>query len=212
MLRTTLIAGGVPQQTLDILANTSIPKFTSDRSPPDGPRITDSPHTASPSPRLDEKTLTRNQRTRLIDNQLSHNIFGDRTPSNSQSASLNPDSYAFDYEDRQTSVSFGGKACPVQESNEMGAKFENNRDRRSVILRGILERTTLKDLTDVIRGGQVLNLFIRPRARTAVVTFVEATAAETFFNYARHSYMFILGKRVSLQSPAGGLHTESHSG
>lgn len=71
-----------------------------------------------------------------------------------------------------------------------------NRDDRSVVLKGISPFTTMADVLAVIRGGAILNIFLRPQQRTAHVAFVEYNAAEKFLIHSKRIDTYIKGKRV----------------
>lgn len=74
--------------------------------------------------------------------------------------------------------------------------FDVNREDRSVVLKGISPFTTLADVLAVIRGGAVLNLYLRPQQRTAHVTFVDPNAAENFLIHSKRIDIYVRGKRV----------------
>lgn len=76
--------------------------------------------------------------------------------------------------------------------------YENNHKDRSIVLRGLSAFTTLADIANVIRGGHVLNMFLRSRDRTAHVSFVDAIAAEKFIIHSKRSDLYIKGKRVCI--------------
>jgi len=65
------------------------------------------------------------------------------------------------------------------------------------VLKGLPPLTTLADITEVVRGGMLLNVFLRPRDRTAHVTFVQPTAAERFLIHSQRNDLYIKGKRVT---------------
>ncbi|KAL9106163.1 MAG: hypothetical protein Q9227_008755 [Pyrenula ochraceoflavens] len=70
-----------------------------------------------------------------------------------------------------------------------------NHDGRGVFIKGLSEQTTLKDIAKAIRGGAVLNMYLRSRDRSAHVVFVEPHAADAFYTYSRRNDIYILGKR-----------------
>lgn len=69
---------------------------------------------------------------------------------------------------------------------------------RSVVLEGLPKSASLLDVTKVIRGGMVLNLFLRRQHGTAHVAFVEPEAAERFIIYAKKNEIVIKGKAVKV--------------
>ena len=101
-------------------------------------------------------------------------------------------------EDEVSSVTSAGAALFADHIEDRSQPFENNHDQRSLVFKGISNRTTLADLARVIRGGQILNFFIRPQERQAHVSFVSAEAAEAFYLYSKRSDIYVLDKRVCL--------------
>jgi len=75
--------------------------------------------------------------------------------------------------------------------------WETNREDRSVVFRGLSPFTTLADIVRVVRGGPVLNMFVRAKDRIAHVAFVDTFAAEKFLIQSKRSDIYVKGKRVS---------------
>lgn len=59
---------------------------------------------------------------------------------------------------------------------------------------------TLLDVVKAIRGGQLLNVYIRPCKKLAHVSFLDASAAAAFLNYSKRAAVLVLGKQVELVS------------
>ena len=76
-------------------------------------------------------------------------------------------------------------------------------EQRSVLLRNLAERTIHKDIADIVRGGALLDIYLRPNDRSASVSFVEGNGAQAFMAHARRNDIYLHGKRVS--------HVTSHS-
>lgn len=74
--------------------------------------------------------------------------------------------------------------------------YDINREDRSVVLKGISPFTTMADVLAVVRGGAVLNIYLRLQQRTAHVAFVEPHAAEKFLIHSKRTDVYIKGKRV----------------
>lgn len=72
-------------------------------------------------------------------------------------------------------------------------------DQRTVLIANLSERTTHKDLAGIVRGGRLLDIFIR-NDRTATVSFVEGAAE--FLAYFKRTDMYLHTKRVSIISMA----------
>lgn len=66
-------------------------------------------------------------------------------------------------------------------------------DQRTVLISNLSDRTTHKDITSIIRGGRLLDIFLR-HDRTATVSFVEGAAE--FLAYAKRNDIYLHQKRV----------------
>lgn len=75
---------------------------------------------------------------------------------------------------------------------------------RSLILSELPVTTSLSDVTKAIRGGLLLNVFLRSAHRTAHVAFVEPAAAWHFFEYVKQNGLNIKSKRVRFQFLGSG--------
>jgi hypothetical protein len=67
-------------------------------------------------------------------------------------------------------------------------------DQRTVLITNLAERTTHKDLASIIRGGRLLDIFLR-NDRSATISFVEGAAE--FLAYAKRKDVYLHTKRVS---------------
>lgn len=69
--------------------------------------------------------------------------------------------------------------------------------RRTILLSNLPEATTHADVTDAVKGGMLLDIFLRSQDRAASVSFLDGNAANDFFRYAKRNDLYIRGKRVS---------------
>lgn len=90
----------------------------------------------------------------------------------------------------------GKDADDLGASQESSEFFDNNND-RSLILKGLPKSASLADVIKIIRGGLVLNVFMRRQHATAHVAFVEPSAAKRFLVHAKNNEVVIKGKRVT---------------
>lgn len=74
---------------------------------------------------------------------------------------------------------------------------------RSLLFCGLAEGTTHLDITEAIRGGQLLDIYMRGNERMAAVSFVRATDAQAFFDHVRRHDLYIRHKRVSKMREGG---------
>lgn len=68
---------------------------------------------------------------------------------------------------------------------------------RSILLTNLAEGTTHSHITNAVRGGQLLDVHLRPHERTAGVSFLQAADARAFFDHVRRHDLYIKHKRVS---------------
>ncbi|MCJ1472724.1 hypothetical protein MMC13_001373 [Lambiella insularis] len=71
-------------------------------------------------------------------------------------------------------------------------------EQRTILIKNLSDRTTHKDIVDIIRGGALLDIYIRSIDKIASVSFVEGAAAQAFMFYAKRNDIYIHGKRTEL--------------
>lgn len=69
-------------------------------------------------------------------------------------------------------------------------------EQRTVLIKGLGEKPTHKEVAGIVRGGPVLDIYMRLSERSASVSFVEGKAAQEFFHYSRRNDIYVMGKRV----------------
>ncbi|KAK1659389.1 hypothetical protein BDP55DRAFT_733340 [Colletotrichum godetiae] len=70
---------------------------------------------------------------------------------------------------------------------------------RTIFISNLAEGTTHADIVDVVRGGQLLDIFIRPHDRNAHVSFLHGTDAAAFLEHSRRHDLYIRQKRVDVR-------------
>ena len=68
-------------------------------------------------------------------------------------------------------------------------------DQRTILISNLADRTTHKDLADIIRGGRVLDIFLRVD-RSSTVSFVEGAA--NFLAHVKRNDVYLHAKRVRI--------------
>jgi hypothetical protein len=68
--------------------------------------------------------------------------------------------------------------------------------KRTIQITNLPESTTHNDITNIIRGGMLLDIFLRSNDRTVAVSFVDEHEANGFFRHAKRNDLYIKGKRV----------------
>lgn len=71
-------------------------------------------------------------------------------------------------------------------------------EQRTIFARNLSDRASHKDIVDFVRGGLVLDIYLRSheRERSASISFVEGSAAQEFMNYVKRNDIYVHGKRV----------------
>lgn len=68
--------------------------------------------------------------------------------------------------------------------------------KRTLALSGLPENTTHKDVTNVVRGGMLLDIFLRAAEHVALVSFLREEDAVRFYDHARKNDVYIKNKRA----------------
>ena len=76
----------------------------------------------------------------------------------------------------------------------------NRAEQRTIAVHNLSDRTTHKDIVEVVRGGALLDIYLRVHERSASISFVEGSAAQEFMIHVKRNDIYIHGKRVSLVS------------
>jgi len=69
---------------------------------------------------------------------------------------------------------------------------------RSVMLVNLAERTRHADITSVVRGGMLLDVYMRPRENAAVISFLHGVDAQAFYEHVRHHGLMIKNRKVGI--------------
>ena len=69
-------------------------------------------------------------------------------------------------------------------------------EQRTIFVKNLSDRATHKDIINFVRGGLVLDLYIRSHERSASISFVEGSAAQDFMNHVKRKDIYLHGKRV----------------
>jgi hypothetical protein len=96
---------------------------------------------------------------------------------------------AFSYEQPESSI-----GSPKDDDEYESSQKVPVHDQRTVLITNLSERTTHKDLAGIVRGGRLLDIFLR-NDRTATISFVEGAA--DFLAYAKRKDIYLHTKRVS---------------
>ncbi|KAK2737369.1 hypothetical protein FQN57_007548 [Myotisia sp. PD_48] len=111
------------------------------------------------------------------------------TPSSHQSFDNDNDSLPSD--DKLDSL-FPGDAGDGPSTTTSSSKQRSSGENRTITFKNVPERATHRDVAAVVRGGALVDLFLRSRDRVASVSFAETKAAQDFFTYAKRVTIYIL--------------------
>ncbi|CAG9993321.1 unnamed protein product [Clonostachys byssicola] len=104
-----------------------------------------------------------------------------------------------EYPPRQSSfgsyVSTGSRAESYPVNSGRRAPREGN---RTISLSNLAEGTTHQDVANMIRGGQVLDIYLRYRENTASVSFLREADAKAFMSHVRKHDLYIKQKRIDV--------------
>lgn len=68
--------------------------------------------------------------------------------------------------------------------------------KRTVQLYNLPDGTTHADVCDAVRGGMLLDMYLRTHDHTAIVSFLEQAQANEFFRHVKRNDLYIRSKRV----------------
>ncbi len=111
---------------------------------------------------------------------------GGRMPSFDAASCVSADSL-----DKELALADGASQAPTSR-----LPYPGRNERRTVLLSNLSDRATHKDVVGAVRGGALLDIYLRSYDRTASVSFVEGSAAQAFLNHTKRNDIYILGKRV----------------
>ncbi|QDS75345.1 hypothetical protein FKW77_002095 [Venturia effusa] len=182
-LRNALLKGGLTPETLDLLIsgaeseeNDEEPGFHTNQGNQYGHR----PPVAV--------TLTRSAAAALTPD-LSDRIGNQGYPSHARNYDR---SYSFGAAD--SGVTFAAKDEEPTGSGLRSGLPHN--DQRTILFTNLSDKTTHKDITDLVRGGRLLDVYLR-NDRCATVSFVEGAA--DFMAYAKRNDLYLNTKRVEVR-------------
>ncbi|KAH8691224.1 hypothetical protein BGW36DRAFT_304866 [Talaromyces proteolyticus] len=85
----------------------------------------------------------------------------------------------------------------LHDSGRRGNGTENlQTEQRTIEIKGLPERATHLDLLNAIRGGAVLEMYLRLFDRSARVSFTEPASAREFMNNVKNDGLYVSGKKV----------------
>lgn len=143
------------------------------------------------------------QASRSISNNYGNYSFRPKSTATSHVHTKGAADWA-DAEGPEDNSASGGGAVGDFDNNGFNSQtsvrpFYERQCARSLLLCNLAEGTTHGDVTEAVRGGQLLDIYLRPHDRTAAVSFLQAADARAFFDHVRRHDLYIKYKRVSIR-------------
>ncbi|KAH6661352.1 hypothetical protein BKA67DRAFT_550948 [Truncatella angustata] len=82
--------------------------------------------------------------------------------------------------------------------------------KRTIVLAGIADNTSHEDITKVVRGGLLLEVYIRTAEHSAHVSFLRGEDAVRFYDHSRKNDLYINHKRVFIKWADRHFHLAGH--
>lgn len=79
------------------------------------------------------------------------------------------------------------------------AQYYPRNCQRSIVLQNLAEGTTYADITAAVRGGMLLDVFLRSEQRAATVSFLREEDARGFWKSVRRWDLYVRNKRVDIR-------------
>ncbi|KUJ19842.1 uncharacterized protein LY89DRAFT_666691 [Mollisia scopiformis] len=199
-LRRNLYRGGIAEETLAILIKDDSPAnengnkpTTMDESVENRSFFAQQSTAMNSKPETQDYTFGRNAnytpRSDFRPRERNSNGFHTHSQTNDDFAFM-PDGPDGFYDDGS-----GHNDSQQRQQRQQYDKFA----KRTVLLANLPESTTHLDLVEAIKGGMLLDLYLRSHDRTASVSFLEETAAQEFFSHVKRHDLYIKGKRVEIR-------------
>jgi hypothetical protein len=186
-LRTTLITAGIDPNSLDILASNKIDPAAAEQQAEEA---------TADSKWADAPIFVPSGRRRKLAN-ITNTPVRCATP-------LTPPSLSQDLQQGQPEEDAASEevedSYEQEQEQEQQEVYHDDHEDRSIIVRGLPQTASLADVVKIVRGGVVLNMYLRPRDRTAHIAFVDPIAAEKFIIHSKRSDIYVKGKRVWVSS------------
>ncbi|KAI4225683.1 MAG: hypothetical protein L6R36_003726 [Xanthoria steineri] len=76
---------------------------------------------------------------------------------------------------------------------------DRKNDQRTILLQNLPDLVTHKDIVDIVRGGLLLDVYLRTQDKSASVSFVDGSSAQAFLSYAKRNGVYLRGRRLSFE-------------
>ncbi|KAJ4292157.1 hypothetical protein N0V88_005785 [Collariella sp. IMI 366227] len=159
---------------------------TTDQNEEGGARLYSSPHKSAPSAQPQQNGASRKTSNSRCH---EHSIWADH-----------------DAEDEEDENAPSEIESPMD--GPPGANYAKPQDQRphfekqcarTLQLSNLADGTTHADITNAVRGGMLLDIFLRGHERSATISFLNSADARKFFDHVRRHDLYIKNKRVEVK-------------
>ena len=159
------------------------------------PTTYQSPHASQVRPRPPPGLPIRNGNSSKTGGAAAYNYGGYQNQADHVAwADEEPEVDGYDYDEETTvDAAIGDNNLSPQRSRD--GQYEL-KCQRSVLLTNLAEGTTHADITDAVRGGMILEIFLRPHDHCVSISFLHSADARGFFDHVRKQDLYIRNKRV----------------
>ncbi|KAF8246270.1 hypothetical protein K440DRAFT_369831 [Wilcoxina mikolae CBS 423.85] len=195
-LRSTLLAGGVTTENLQILINTGLQQQSAQQEQNGNSAVEREPFTVLQPPSEDSAhsnflTSPARVNVRLAkDPEETHVPNGRHSHSHGNGFGANVSPTIAPKSESTNENTNGGHYNHMQDGNKA---------RRTLFFTNIPKDATYPDLVDVVRGGALVDVWMKNSDRCASVSFVDPADAEAYFRYAKKNDIYIKGRRVDIK-------------
>ncbi|KAK5988796.1 Negative regulator of differentiation 1-like protein [Cladobotryum mycophilum] len=200
-----LIGGGVTQATIDLLSNNVSPASQAQTSQTNEDLAVRAPsHTAPVEMTNSYRRESSNGAAASQPHYTSHNNHRTSGPYNGHAQSS--DDWA-ESPSEDTSLSMEIPGNVIEETGNPANGNGNGSTRphferaavRSIQLSNLADEITHGDIAASVRGGAVLDIYLRRKDGSASVSFVHAHEAQAFYDHVRRNDLYIKNKRVEIK-------------
>ncbi|KAL8804824.1 MAG: hypothetical protein Q9182_002318 [Xanthomendoza sp. 2 TL-2023] len=78
-----------------------------------------------------------------------------------------------------------------------GEQPDRRNEKRTLLLQNLPDQVCHQDIVSIVRGGLLLDVYLRPVDRSASISFVDGSAAQDFLAHTKRNDMYLRGRRLS---------------
>ncbi len=183
-LRQALLAGGAHEDTINVLVNSNLSPFPPQKRPNTATSLPPSRVLSNWRP---EKTLSTTSETKTVNLAPSPKEFGPEPRSDIAPVARSPTPGS-------ETLSDGDPQEEAPEVVQEEVQDATSHEHRTLLLTGLPSSTTLLDLTKVVRGGAVLQMYHGDGYSR--ISFLDHAAAESFLHHAKENDIYVKGQKV----------------